>query len=613
MLSRKDLKSRGKDVLKRHYAMFVTVCLVAAFLHSEFSGSLYAFNLYSGELKQQSEYSEELLNGIYKGNIGFADAVIGLITNTSSEEALLESAIKENTAARQNSDTELGKAMGRSRGIFAQIANAASTGSTFTAVLSGINSIVGSGAVPLAMMIGLSLLIILTVWFFINNLYVVISRRLFLEGRIYEKLPMQRFMFLIGIKKWLKASFTMFVTSFFMCLWFLTIIGAFIKKYSYFAVPYIVAENPNIGALEAIRLSKKMMNGHKWECFILDVSFIGWFLLGFLTLGFSSILYSNPYKVAAFCEYYTLIRENTIKNKTDGADALCNKYLFEKAPPELLKETYGNCNHVPPPTPHTGFKGFFEKYLGISLLSGKKSREYEELQEKAILSEKLDDYVNGLVYPTALSPFSSTKKRERLETMHYMRSYSIWTLIALFFIFSFIGWVWEMILCLINHGELINRGVLHGPWLPIYGGGGVLILTVLYTVRKKPALLFICTVILCGVVEYYTSYFMEVLSGGTRWWDYSGYFLNLNGRICAEGLITFGLGGMAISYMAAPALDNLVQKIRHSTVVSLCVCLVLIFSFDCVYSLNNPNKGHGVTDDDKYADALITDTTKSFS
>ena len=54
-------------------------------------------------------------------------------------------------------------------------------------------------------------------------------------------------------------------------LWSLTVIGGIIKRYSYYMVPYIVAENPDISAKNAIRLSRKMMNGHKWECFVFEL------------------------------------------------------------------------------------------------------------------------------------------------------------------------------------------------------------------------------------------------------------------------------------------------------------------------------------------------------
>lgn len=63
--------------------------------------------------------------------------------------------------------------------------------------------------------------------------------------------------------------------------------------------PYIVAENPNIGAREAISLSRRMMKGHKWECFVADLSFLGWSLLNLFTLGLSGIFYSNGYRACA--------------------------------------------------------------------------------------------------------------------------------------------------------------------------------------------------------------------------------------------------------------------------------------------------------------------------
>ena len=72
----------------------------------------------------------------------------------------------------------------------------------------------------------------------------------------------------------------MFVTSAFYSLWCLTIVGIFIKRYSYILVPYIIAENPKIKTLDAINLSRKMMDGHKWECFKLELSYIGWLILG---------------------------------------------------------------------------------------------------------------------------------------------------------------------------------------------------------------------------------------------------------------------------------------------------------------------------------------------
>ena len=93
-----------------------------------------------------------------------------------------------------------------------------------------------------------------------------------------------------------------------------------------------------------------------------------------------------------------------------------------------------------------------------------------------------------------------------------------------------------------------------------------------------------------------TSLVMEIATGGTKWWDYSGYFLNLNGRICAEGLLVFGIGGLAITYMAAPILDNLIAKVNEKALMAVCSALMLLFAADAVYSQFHPNTGKGVTD-----------------
>ena len=109
------------------------------------------------------------------------------------------------------------------------------------------------------------------------------------------------------------------------------------------------------------------------------------------------------------------------------------------------------------------------------------------------------------------------------------------------FCYVFLGWIWEVGLHLFRYQEFVNRGILHGPWLPIYGSGSILILILLKKFRKK-SLLILSAMLVCGVVEYGASYVLERMHNGVRWWDYSDYFLNLHGRICAEGLLCFWFG-----------------------------------------------------------------------
>ena len=102
-----------------------------------------------------------------------------------------------------------------------------------------------------------------------------------------------------------------------------------------------------------------------------------------------------------------------------------------------------------------------------------------------------------------------------------------------------------------------------------------------------------------------TSLVMEIATGGTKWWDYSGYFLNLNGRICAEGLLVFGIGGLAITYMLAPIIDSLLSKVNEKRVMAVCSVLMVLFAADAVYSQFHPNAGKGVTDIEASAQPVL--------
>ena len=80
------------------------------------------------------------------------------------------------------------------------------------------------------------------------------------------------------------------------------------KAYSYGVVPYVFLDNPEISPLEAIKKSKEMMYGHRWELFILELRFIPWFLLGIITLGIGFI-WIVPYFMTAYSEFYIQLKE----------------------------------------------------------------------------------------------------------------------------------------------------------------------------------------------------------------------------------------------------------------------------------------------------------------
>lgn len=587
METRKELKKKARKNLKRHYPIFMVACIIAAFIGSEFLGSfnITELKVFPTSITTQTEKVDKAVEDALNGN--------------AEESKKVTKELKSEIIKQDQLDQK--KVLGRSRGVFAMIVNSFSTGSIYVTFITGMNAIIGHPNITSIILVSASLLLSFLTWFFLGNMYQVISRRIFLEGRTYQKVPIQRFLFLLRVKKWNKTAWTMFVTSAFYSLWCLTIVGIVVKRYSYILVPYIVAENPNIKTLDAINLSRRMMDGHKWECFKLELSYIGWTILGALTAGITEILYSNPYKVATLTEYYANLREVKKQEGIPGIKKLNDKYLYEKASKETLEEEYADVidalkhSRVKLEKPN-GIKKVVADFLGISLSDTKEMEQIEQEDRKKQRLEIFKNVVKRKEYPMRLFTIPERHHRQKLDTINYMRKYSIWSLIAMFFIFAIIGWVWEVILHIIVDGEFVKRGVLHGPWLPIYGYGGILILTVLNKFRDKPLIQFLTIIVLCGTIEYFTAVYLEYAYNGQKWWDYTGYFLNLHGRICAEGLLVFGLGGIAVVYIVAPLLDNIIQKIDRKKLITVCCILLALFIFDNIYSKTDPNVGKGITD-----------------
>ena len=355
--------------------------------------------------------------------------------------------------------------------------------------------------------------------------------RIYLESRNYKKTKVYRMLYPFRKGRYLNVVKSMLRMEIYQLLWNLTIVGGIIKKYSYKMVMYIIAENPQISSKDAIRISREMMNGNKWRAFLLDLSFIGWNILQYITFGLAGI-YVSPYYTATEVELYAFLRKEYIENK---------KYGYE-----LLNDT----------------------------------KLYEENPETAS-------------YPDA---FEFERKKTKID---YNKNYEPTSIILFFFIFSFVGWLWEVALYLFRDGILVNRGTLYGPWLPIYGTGCTLI--VLLTKFKKfrkmlknPFLTFGVVMFLCSAIEYATSWYIEVTTG-IRYWDYTGVFLNINGRICLECSLFFGLGGVLCVYIVAPFLERNLQRLTNKLKISMCIALLLIFGADNVYSHFHPHVGEGIS------------------
>ena len=129
---------------------------------------------------------------------------------------------------------------------------------------------------------------------------------------------------------------------------------------------------------------------------------------------------------------------------------------------------------------------------------------------------------------------------------------------SLFIIYSFIGWFMEVCWTLFTDKKFVNRGFLIGPYCPIYGVGCLLLIVLLDRFKYNAFLLFFMSIIVCSILEYSTSFIMEKLFKA-RWWDYSTRKFNLNGRICAQTMIPFGILGVLVVYYLNPFFSEFIN------------------------------------------------------
>ena len=162
--------------------------------------------------------------------------------------------------------------------------------------------------------------------------------------------------------------------------------------------------------------------------------------------------------------------------------------------------------------------------------------------------------------------------------------YNIVTYFLLFMIYSVAGWIMEVTCKSFEAKKFINRGFMIGPYCPIYGWGAIFITILLKRYISDWIVLFFMSMITCGILEYLTSYVMEKIFHA-RWWDYSRRKYNINGRICLETLVPFGLLGLTIMYITNPIILNALQSIPDNILNVIAIVLFVIFIIDGIVSL----------------------------
>lgn len=160
------------------------------------------------------------------------------------------------------------------------------------------------------------------------------------------------------------------------------------------------------------------------------------------------------------------------------------------------------------------------------------------------------------------------------------------TVFLMFIIYAFIGWICEEIWCTVGSRKLVKRGMLHGPICPIYGFGALSILYMLYPWRTTFLRLFIASVIVTSILEYFTSWLLEKLFHA-KWWDYSQMPFNLNGRCCLLNSTAFGIGGIAMEHVIHPLIEKfLALPVFTMYMETISAVLAVILSVDILVTVH---------------------------
>lgn len=166
-----------------------------------------------------------------------------------------------------------------------------------------------------------------------------------------------------------------------------------------------------------------------------------------------------------------------------------------------------------------------------------------------------------------------------------MHTYHLTQWLLFFYIYSFIGWIWESCYVSVRKHQWVNRGFLHGPMLPIYGSGALVILISTIGVREEPRLIFLFGMLAATVLEYITGAVMEKLFH-VRYWDYSGQKLNLNGYICVSSSLCWGVFSVLLVRVVHVPVERAVLDVPIFITDCAALVLTVIMSVDLTQSFN---------------------------
>ena len=305
----KKIKQNAKRVLKKHFFRNVVITFISLLIIN--GGYSYVTQSARSTANNRVVKEAQKINKNSKSN---ADLLDDIAKNGRKDVSYAKDKVEGNT---KNLTNLLVNELTKSK-------------SFFLGFLNSINKVVFKKNYKL-----ISILALLSVIYF---LYIILIKyptiigkaRYFLEKNKFEDTKAEKLFFAYRVKRQIHLSFSLLLKNIYQALWNLTIIGGIVKRYSYFLVPYILAENPDIKAKDAIRLSKDMMNGYKFKLFLLELTLIPWYLLGFITVGLSDVLYFDVYKECIYSSFYMTLRKIYKKENKDALKLLNDEILDGK-------------------------------------------------------------------------------------------------------------------------------------------------------------------------------------------------------------------------------------------------------------------------------------------
>ena len=166
--------------------------------------------------------------------------------------------------------------------------------------------------------------------------------------------------------------------------------------------------------------------------------------------------------------------------------------------------------------------------------------------------------------------------------------------IVYFMLYAMIGWIYEVFLeVVVYRWGFSNRGVLFGPWLPVYGFGALIFIILIYPLikdKKYPKKIYYIPLVFLGcmlsatLLELITSYICEFFMGFWPWQTYANYKINFEARIALSPSIRFGLGGLFFLYVLQPLFEKITSKLGSNKTKYLSIIIICILVIDCIYS-----------------------------